>query len=132
MENQYECNRVQNDYYIRLSGKCLSFTDTSFITMHPCTNMKSILSNVVIFILIEPNGSYVIWWNNIKRRMLCIHYFLMKRKKLFGRPNNWTLTTQFITFTYKINLKQKRNAKSILFITVNSFVRSLQDTSPLP
>ena len=37
------------------------------------TNMKPDLSNVVIFILIEQNGSYV---------MLCIF-----RKNLFGRPN---------------------------------------------
>ena len=44
---------------IRLSEKCLSFTDTSFTT-HLYTNMKSNLSNVVIFILREQNGSYVI------------------------------------------------------------------------
>ena len=51
------------------------------------TNVKPNLSNVVIFFLIEQNGSYVIRQNNIKRKMLCIHYFLIKRKKLFGRPN---------------------------------------------
>ena len=39
--------------YIRLSEKCLSFTDTSFITMHLYTNMKP---KLVIFILIEQNG----------------------------------------------------------------------------
>ena len=38
---------------IRLSEKCLSFTDTSFTTMHLYTNTKPNLSNVVIFILIE-------------------------------------------------------------------------------
>ena len=46
--------------YIRLSEKCLSFTDTSSTTMHLYTNMKPNLSNVVIFILIEQNESYVI------------------------------------------------------------------------
>ena len=46
--------------YIRLSEKCLSFADTSFTTMHLYTNMKPNLSNVVIFILIEQNGSHVI------------------------------------------------------------------------
>ena len=45
---------------IRLSAKSLSFTDTSFTTTHLYTNMKPNLSNVVIFILIEQNGSYVI------------------------------------------------------------------------
>ena len=42
---------------VRLSEKCLSFTDTSFITTHLYTNVKPNLSNVVIFILIEQNGS---------------------------------------------------------------------------
>ena len=46
--------------YISLFEKCLSFTDTSFTTTHLCRNMKPNLSNVVIFILIEQNGSYVI------------------------------------------------------------------------
>ena len=45
---------------IGLFEKSLSFTDTSFTTMHLYTNMKPNLSNVVIFILIEENGSYVI------------------------------------------------------------------------
>ena len=48
--------------------------------------MKPNLPNVVIFTLIKQNGSYVIRLNNIKRKM-CIRYFLIKRKKLFGRPN---------------------------------------------
>ena len=46
--------------YIRLSEKCLSFIDTSFTTTHLYTNLKPNLSNVVIFILIEQNESYVI------------------------------------------------------------------------
>ena len=45
---------------ISLSEKCLPFTDTCFTTMHLYTNMKPNLSNVVIFILIEQNESYVI------------------------------------------------------------------------
>ena len=45
---------------IRLSGKCLSFTDASFTTTYLYTNVKPKLSNVVIFSLIEQNGSYVI------------------------------------------------------------------------
>ena len=45
---------------IRLSGKCLSFIDSSFTTMYLYTNMKPNLSNVVIFILIDQNGSCVI------------------------------------------------------------------------
>ena len=44
---------------IRLSEKCLSFTYTSFTTTDLYTNMKPNLSNVVIFILIKQNGSYV-------------------------------------------------------------------------
>ena len=47
---------------VRLSEKCLSFTDASFATVHLYTNMKRNLSNVVIFILIKQN--------NIKRKML--------------------------------------------------------------
>ena len=38
----------------------LSFTNASFTTVHPYTNMKPNLSDVVIFILIEQNGPYVI------------------------------------------------------------------------
>ena len=45
---------------IRLSEKCLSFTDTFFTITHLYTIMKPNLSNVVIFILIEQNGSYII------------------------------------------------------------------------
>ena len=44
-------------YSIRLSEKCFSFTDPSFATMHLYKNMKPNLSDVVIFILIEQNGS---------------------------------------------------------------------------
>ena len=44
-------------WYIRFSEKCPSFTDTSFTTMYLYTNMKPNLSNIVIFILIEQNGS---------------------------------------------------------------------------
>ena len=73
--------------YVLGCPESLSFTDTSFITTHLYTNMKPNLSNVVIFILIEQNGSYVIRYNNMKRKM-CIHYFLIKQKKLFGRPNS--------------------------------------------
>ena len=47
-------------YSYRLSEKCLSFTDTSFTTMRLYTNVNPNLSNVVIFILIEQNASYVI------------------------------------------------------------------------
>ena len=65
------CQRVQTNFLIfysrvsitkciRLSGKCLSFTDTSFTTIHLYTNMKSNLLNIMIFILIEQNGSYAI------------------------------------------------------------------------
>ena len=45
---------------IRLSEKCLSFIDTCFTTTHLYANMKPNLSNVMIFILIKQNGSYVI------------------------------------------------------------------------
>ena len=45
-----------NSIHIRLSEKCLSFTGTSFTTMHLYTDMK----HVMIFILIIQNGSYVI------------------------------------------------------------------------
>ena len=54
----YACSRVRIS--IRSSGKYLSFTDLSFITIHLYTKKKPNLSNVVIFILIEQNGSYVI------------------------------------------------------------------------
>ena len=54
---------------IRLSGKCLSFTDTCSTTTHLYRNTKPNPSNVVIFILIERDRSYVIRWNNIKRKI---------------------------------------------------------------
>ena len=63
---------VANPIYVHricigLSGKCLSFTDTSFTTTYLYTNMRRCdvyldrrnLSDVVMFILIEENGSYV-------------------------------------------------------------------------
>ena len=62
--------------------------------------MKPNLSNVVVFILIEQNGSYVIQQNNIK--MLKIHYFLIKRRKLIGRPN--TNSANITTEIYPNNL----------------------------
>ena len=33
--------------------------------------------------------SYVIRQNNIKQKTLCVYYFVVKRKKLFGQPNTW-------------------------------------------
>ena len=45
---------------IGLSEKCLSFTDASFTMTYLYTDMKHNLSNVVIFISIEQDGSYVI------------------------------------------------------------------------
>ena len=45
---------------IKLPEKCFSFTDASFTTINLYTNAKPNLSNVVIFILIEQNESYVI------------------------------------------------------------------------
>lgn len=71
-------------YYIRLSQKCLSSTNMPFSTMHLCTNMKPELSNVMVFILIEQNGSDMIQLNNIKQKMLCKYCFLVKPKKLLG------------------------------------------------
>ena len=55
---------VANPIYVHrictgLSGKCLSFTDTSFTMTYLYTNMRPNLSDVVMFILIEENGSYV-------------------------------------------------------------------------
>ena len=45
---------------IRLPEKCFSFTNKSFTTTHLYINMKPNLSNVVIFIFVEQNRSYVI------------------------------------------------------------------------
>ena len=101
-----------------LSERCLSFTDTSFITMHLCTNRKPNLSNVVIFILIEQNESYVIRQNNVKRKM-CVHYFLIKRKKLFGRPNTYTYIYFNIVFYYKF-ISQRQEIRSVLYLYVKN------------
>ena len=80
--DRIELLKAINKFRFLLSEKCPSFTTT-----HLYTNMKPNLSNVVIFILIEQNGLYVIRQNNIKGKMFCFHYFLIKRKKLFGRAN---------------------------------------------
>ena len=103
---------------IRLSEKCFSFTDTSFTTTHLYINMKPNLSVVVIFILIKQNWSYVIRQNNITRKMLCIHYFLIKRKKLFGRPNiNVTLYEESNGFQLAL-LVFELNWSTLQFISI--------------
>lgn len=61
-------------YYIRLSQKCLSSTNMPFATIHLCMNIKPDLSNVMVFILIEQNGSDII------RHLL----FFCKAKETFG------------------------------------------------
>ena len=76
------------DLYIRLSEKYLSSANVSFTTVHLYRNVKPNLWNVAVFISTEQNGSYVIRQNNIKQKTLCVCYFLIKRKKLFGQPNN--------------------------------------------
>lgn len=53
-------------------------------------NMKPDLSNVMVFILIEQNGSDIIQLNDIKQKMLCIYCFFVKRKKLLGQLNRYT------------------------------------------
>lgn len=77
-------------YYIRLSQKCLSSTNMPFATIHLCMNIKPDLSNVMVFILIEQNGSDIIQLNDIKQKMLCIYCFFVKRKKLLGQLNRYT------------------------------------------
>ena len=72
---------------IRLSGKCLSFSNVFFTTVHLHKNVKTSLWNVAVFIATKQNGSYVIRRNNIKQKTLCVYYFLIKRKKLFGQTN---------------------------------------------
>ena len=101
-----------------LSERCLSFTDISFIIARLCTNRKPNLSNVVIFILIEQNGSYVIRQNNVKRKMR-IHYFLIKRKKLFGRPNTYIYIYFNIVFYYKF-ISQRQEIRSVLYLYVKN------------
>ena len=76
-------------YCIRLSGKCLSFANVFFTTVHLRTNVKPSLWNVTVFISREQNGSCVIRQNNIKQKMLRVYYFHIKRKKLSGQPNTW-------------------------------------------
>ena len=115
---------------IRSSEKCLSFTDSSFTTMHLCTNMKPSLSNVVIFILIEQNGSYVIRQNNIKRKMLYIHYFFINRKKLKYHLmliiNSTTSSTKLLSCPKSVFLLQTRLLQRCIFIqTWNLICRTL-------
>ena len=50
-------HQLPTTLYIGLSGKCLSFKETSFSTTHLYTNIKSNLSNIVIFSLIKQNES---------------------------------------------------------------------------
>ena len=82
-------NTKKHDCYwnIRLSRKCLSFANVLFTTVHRRTNVKLSQWNVTVFISTEQNRSYVIRRNNIKRKTLCVYYFLIKQKKLFGQPN---------------------------------------------
>ena len=87
--------------------------------------MKPNLSNIVIFILIEQNGSYVIRQNNMERKMLCIQYFLIRRKKLSGRPN-----------TYRLRYLQLRRLwlqlLYMIFVSNNSFGIDNEKLSTIP
>ena len=61
LEKRNKKQQIRARYKIRTRRKkCSSFTDTHFTTTHFYTNTKPNLSNVVTFILIERNGSYVI------------------------------------------------------------------------
>ena len=50
-------HQLPTTLYIGLSGKFLSFKETSFSTTHLYTNIKPNLSKIVIFSLIKQNGS---------------------------------------------------------------------------
>ena len=63
--------------------KCVFYN----LHLHLHTNVKPSLWNIAVFISTKQNGSYVIRQNNIKQKTLCVYYFLIKRKKLFGQPN---------------------------------------------
>ena len=91
---QTQVSKWNRTVYIRLSEKCLSFANVFLTTMHLYTNAKPSLRIVVVSILTEQNGSYTIRQNNIKQKMLCVSYFLIKAKKLFGQP----IVRQFLSF----------------------------------
>ena len=55
----------------------------------------------------EQNESYVIRKNNIKQSTLCVYYFLIKRKKPFGQPNNYI-------YVYNCSIKEKRTYARII------------------
>ena len=76
--------------FLQSIGKCLSFANVFFTTIHLHTNVTPSVWNVAVFISTEQNGSYVIRQNNIKQKTLCVYYFLIKRKKLFGQPNTFS------------------------------------------
>lgn len=72
---------------IRLFQKRLSFTNAYFATTRLYTNVELDPSDVVVFNLIERNGSGTIRQNNMKEKTLRVYCFLIKRKKLSAQPN---------------------------------------------
>ena len=63
----------------------------------------------MVFISTEQNGSYVIRQNNIKEKTLCVYYFFIKRKKLFGQPN---IMCKCIGNTICVDEKTQRDART--------------------
>ena len=96
---------------IRLSEKWLSFANVFFTTVYLHTNVKPSLWNLTVFISTEQNRSYVIRQNNINQKTLCLYYFLIKRKKLFGQPNIISMVSRENSTTYAIR-QQIPNALS--------------------
>ena len=82
--------------------------------MYLHTNVKPNLQNVAVFISTEQNGSYVIRQNNIKQRTLCVYYFLIKRKKLFGQPNIRTSISDKPVHSAS-NYRSKRTSRNLGF-----------------
>ena len=94
-----------------------------FLELYPCVNMYEhfFLLFVVHFIPIEQyENRTVIQWNNIKQKMLCIYYLLIKRKKLLGQPDINHIFILHTLWNFAIYLNQQ-------IASANSYFPYLED-----
>ena len=76
-------------YLLGCPKNVLRYLHAAGLSGYVDTNMKPNMSDVVIFIFdrllaIVEHVSFA-----LKQKMLCIYYFLLKRKKLLGQANIW-------------------------------------------
>ena len=78
---------------------------------------KSIfLPQICFFTTVKPSLWNVTLFISIERNRLCVYYFLIKRKKLFGQPNIWKYND--ITYTNERTIfvwKKKKKTEKLLF-----------------